>query len=132
MASQVGDASAQFKNHIRKLQDGGDTGHDQVRKEADQVLKVLLDNFAVLFPAAADGAGVVSMEVVVLAGAETYITLAKPVTTLYGAVGFVAANLIVDDLGITGWTPDVDQVTNPGKVAIAGAAEAGNLVVFYV
>ena len=95
-------------------------------------MKTLIDNFAVLFPAAAAGAGVVSMEfhAAVAVGSPTSVTLGKAITTLVGVVPFVSG--IITTANLTAAAADGDQVANPGKLDLTVANAATDMLVVYI
>jgi hypothetical protein len=128
MSTIRADATATVKNYVRQLRVGGhDMVEDQWRGESDAVNTVLLNNTAAL---AALNPGSLIMEHEVLAGSDSDITVAKAIGTLIGVAAYTATGL--QDLTVTVWTPDVDQVTNPGKIALTGTSAAGFAVVTYI
>lgn len=124
MASLRGDATAKPQDYVRQLRVGGhDVVEDQWRGESDAVNQVLLNNMVAANPSQ------VCMEVFALTGGETEVTLQKDAATLVGVVGFVAATLIVGDLGITA---AAINGSDSSQIDLTGTVVAGNLVVYYI
>ncbi len=126
MSTLRADSGATPQDYVRELRVGGhDVIEDQWRGEMDSITQVLLNNTVSMNP------GLVVSEPVTLAGAETDITVGKAVGTLLGVMEFDADGLAVSNS--TGWTPDVDQVANPGLIAVdGGVLVAGYAVVLYL
>jgi hypothetical protein len=127
MSTLRADSTKKPQDYVRQLKVGGhDVVEDQWRGETDSVVSVLLNNQVTVNPS------LVVTELFVLVGAETAITVSKAIGTLIGVTGFVAATRIIGALGITSATANVDQVANPGLIALAGTVVAGNLLVSYL
>lgn len=127
MSTLRANPAAKPQDYVRQLRVGGhDVVEDQWRGETDSVVQVLLNNQVAANPS------LMVQELVVLAGGETTVTVSKPIGTLLGVSGYVAATRIEGALGITSATANGDQVANPGLIALAGTVVAGNLVVTYL
>ena len=121
-------ASATVQDYIRQLRVGEhDVIEDQWRAESDAVNTVLLNNTAAL---AALNPGLVICEPITLGVADAFITVGSAVGTLLGVLSFSADGVV--ETTVTVWTPDADQVTNPGKIAPTGATVAGTALVYYL
>lgn len=128
MSSLRADAAATHQDNVRQLRVGShDVIEDQWRGESDAVNQVLLNNTNAL---ALLNTGLIKMEAVTLAGSDTDITVGAAVGTLLGVLEF-AADAVSLAGAATAWTPDADQVANPGLIAVAGTVAAGTAVVFY-
>ena len=125
MSTLRADAAAKPRDHVRELRVGGhDVVEDQWRGETDSVVQVLLNNQVSLNP------GLVVTEAVALAGSDASITVGKPIATLLGVDEYTAVGVAA--AAATAWTPDADQVANPGLIAVTGAVAAGWAVVHYI
>lgn len=132
MSTIRADATAKPRDYVRELRVGGhDMVEDQWRGEMDGVTTALLNNQVSLNP------GLMVAEAITLAGAETFVTAGKAISSLVGVLGFLPSGelditTVAGPLGITAAAADVDQVANPGKVNLTGTVAAGKLLVLYV
>jgi hypothetical protein len=126
MSTLRADASKKPQDYVRQLKVGGhDVVEDQWRGETDSVTQVLLNNQVAMNPS------LVVTESVTLAGSlNEQITVGKAVGTLLGVLCFTASG--IQDVTATAWTPDGDQVANPGVIDATGTPAAGVALVHYL